>query len=280
MSFNLVTGRKGEEHVTSTQFRDIIRALYGKETYIPDVNDKLEITQTTANTITVSSGMLIHHGCVFEIPYGDSVTLSIDTPTEGVNKAYKICVDWRVNDGIETGELQIVPAGSSGLNEGNMQEGDTHDNVVIADVTVTGLTVTVQPNYDIASEILFSDTRNIIIATSDIDDPASEGAYIEYMPAGYYIIVGNVTYQTTSISEQLDTPRNQQIGLIHQLDGGTREYLPCSISRHYNAKSTYSRMEAVAIGYFEAGYYAVAASMVPAAALIDARSDIMAMRIR
>ena len=26
-------------------------------TYIPDVNDKLEITQTTANTITVSSGL-------------------------------------------------------------------------------------------------------------------------------------------------------------------------------------------------------------------------------
>lgn len=279
MSFNLVTGRKGEEHVTSTQFRDIIRALYGKETYIPDVNDKLEITQTTATTITVSSGMLIHHGCVFEIPYGDSVTLTIDTPTEGVNKAYKICVDWTVNDGIETGVLEIVPAGSSGLDEGNMQEGDTHDNVVIADVTVTGLTVTVTPNQDIASEMVYSDTRNIVIATESIDQ-MSEGARIEYMPAAYYIIVGNVTYQTTAVSELLDEPRNQQIGLVHMLAGGTKEYLTCSISRHYNAKSTYSRMNAVAIGYFEAGYYAVAASMDPAAALNDARSDIVAMRIR
>lgn len=145
MSFNLVTGRKGEPHVTSTQFRDIIRALAGKETYIPDINEGLQIEQTTANTITVSSGVLIHHGCVFEIPFGDSVTLSIDTPAEGVNKAYKICVDWTVADGIETGVLEIVPASESGLDEGNMQEGDTRDNVVLADVTVTGLTVTITP---------------------------------------------------------------------------------------------------------------------------------------
>lgn len=145
MSFNLVTGRKGEPHITSTQFRDIIRALAGKETYIPDINEGLQIEQTTANTITVSSGVLIHHGCVFEIPFGDSVTLSIDTPAEGVNKAYKICVDWTVADGIETGVLEIVPASESGLDEGNMQEGDTRDNVVLADVTVTGLTVTITP---------------------------------------------------------------------------------------------------------------------------------------
>lgn len=145
MSFNLVTGRKGEAHVTSTQFRDIVRAIVGKDTYIPNVNEGLQIEQTTANTITVSSGVLIHHGCVFEIPYGDSVALTIDTPAEGVNKAYKICVDWSVNNGIETGVLQIVSAAAPGLDEGNMQEGDTHDNVVIADVTVTGLTVTVTP---------------------------------------------------------------------------------------------------------------------------------------
>ena len=38
MSFNLVTGRKGEAHVTSTQLRDIVRAIVGKDTYIPNVN--------------------------------------------------------------------------------------------------------------------------------------------------------------------------------------------------------------------------------------------------
>lgn len=167
MSFNLVTGRKGEEHVTSTQFRDIIRAIAGKETYIPDVNDKLEITQTTASTITVSSGVLIHHGCVFEIPYGDSVTLSIDTPTEGVNKAYKICVDWSVSDGIETGVLEIVPASESGLNEGNMQEGDNHDNVVIADVAVNGLTVTVTP-VDFSDHVLRLGSKQTVNFTAAI----------------------------------------------------------------------------------------------------------------
>lgn len=145
MSFNLVTGRKASDHVTSTQFRDILRSIFGKDTYIPDVNENLAIEQTTSNTITVSSGVLVHHGCIFEIPYGDSVTLTIDTPTAGVNKQYKVCVEWSISDGIESAELKVVSASASGLNTGNMQEGDTRDNVVIADVAVAGLTVTITP---------------------------------------------------------------------------------------------------------------------------------------
>ena len=50
-----------------------------------------------------------------------------------------------MSDGIESGELKIVPASDSGLNTGNMQEGDTKDNVVIADVDVSGVTVTITP---------------------------------------------------------------------------------------------------------------------------------------
>lgn len=218
MSFNLVTGRKASDHVTSTQFRDIMRSIFGKDTYIPDVNENLAIEQTTSNTITVSSGVLVHHGCIFEIPYGDSVTLTIDTPTAGVNKQYKICVEWSISDGIESAELKVVSASASGLNTGNMQEGDTRDNVVIADVTVSGLTVTITP-VDFKGSVFHYGGSKTITLTEVIgaggESEVLSGEYFTLRPGHLYLFNVYMEIQESQGGGAGPTPHTAGVPVVY-----------------------------------------------------------------
>jgi hypothetical protein len=277
MSFNLITGRKGSEHVTSTQFRDIIRAIAGPGTYIPNVNEKLEIVQASSSTIQVKSGVLIHHGCVFEIPYGESVTLTL--PND--ENAYMVRVTWSITNGIESAQIGLV-LNDSTYQAGNMQEGDTTDYVDIAMVFRDGANVEIHQE-ELVTQDVYTATLNMSgITTTNIDDfPPAEGAYVEHIPAGYYIMVGNICFQTATspTPSPVEQPRNIQIGIVHQLNGGTREYIPQSMQRVFSAKGNFARLQSVAIGYFEAGYYAVCATC---SAPIEAscRSDLVIMRIR
>lgn len=279
MSFNLITGRKGTEHVTSKQFRDIIRAFAGKGTYIPNVNDNLEIVRTSTNSITVRAGILIHHGCVFEIPYGDSMTFTIDTPTEGVNKRYYISVTWQIQNGIESATLTCAldddPDYSFG--QGNMQELDDYDNVVLAGIDVRGTEVTIMRNEDLMSYgNIVQDAHASMIATESVDEAPVLGADV-ILPEGDYIILGNVTFQTAIT---VSNPRNMQIAIyVWPKDGRPLTPIRHSYQRMQSPNGAYARMQTMAIGHFEAGMYSVGATAnSPTSQMCD--FEIIAMRIR
>lgn len=279
MSFNLITGRKGTEHVTSKQFRDIIRAFAGKGTYIPSVNDNLEIVRTSTNSITVRAGILIHHGCVFEIPYGDSMTFTIDTPTEGVNKRYYISVTWQIQNGIESATLTCAldddPDYSFG--QGNMQELDDYDNVVLAGIDVRGTEITIMRNEDLMSYGNFvQDTQDIGIVTDSVDEAPALGASV-ILPEGDYVILGNVVFQTAI---NVNNPRNMQIAIyVWPREGQSWTPIRHSYQRMQSPNGAYARMQTMAIGHFGAGMYSVGATTNSPAGP-NCPTEIIAMRIR
>lgn len=71
-----VTAKKGKNHVTSQQFRGIVAAMAGTESYIADMDEHLEPELAVNNTIKIRSGTLIHHGGVMVVKSGtyDEVT--------------------------------------------------------------------------------------------------------------------------------------------------------------------------------------------------------------
>lgn len=279
MSFNLITGRKAAEHVTSKQFRDIIRAFAGKGTCIPDVNDNLEIERTSTTSITVHSGILIHHGCVFEIPYGDSMTFTIDTPTAGVNKKYYISVTWQIQNGIEnatmTCALEDDPDYSFG--QGNMQEQDDYDNVILAAIEVRGTEVTILPDLEYVSYgDVFQETQQTVINTDSVDDAPVLGASI-ILPEGYYIILGNVIFNTAN---DVSSPRNMQIAIYSQTSVAQGDVpIRHSYQRMQSPSGAYARMQTMAIGHFDAGMYTVGATANSRTSMI-CETEIVALRIR
>lgn len=278
MSFNLITGRKASDHVTSKQFRDIIRAMFGGGTYIPDVNDKLEITQSSTDTITIHSGMLIHHGCVFEIPYGDSVSFTIEEPAEGVNKVYGIYVEWQIENGIESARIACDLLEDCPASTGNMQELDSYDCVTVARVTINGLNVWIDYDEALVEKNEFSSVVDTVISMQDIDAIPDIGAQI-LLPAGYYVIHGNVAFQTAD-QAYLSQSRNLQVQICYNDGSGSGvTRIPQSIVRRTAVDGKYARMATTAIGYFPAGEYAVGANCtVPIPN--PCRTEIRALKIR
>lgn len=278
MSFNLITGRKASDHVTSKQFRDIMRAAFGGETYIPDVNDKLEIIQSSSNSISVLSGMLIHHGCVFEIPYGDSVTFTIDQPTEGVNKTYGIYVEWQIENGIESARIACDPSEDCPTPRGNMQEYDSYDCVGLATVYVTGLDVNIHLEDRYISQNEYTDSQGVSIPMSSINAAPTIGASV-WLPAGYYVIQGYVVFQAAE-SQYLSQAREMQVAIYYQDGTGSGDVIVWrSMVRISAPTGVYAKLQTMAIGYFSEGLYEIGAvCTTPCSAVCD--TQIRAMRIR
>lgn len=278
MSFNLITGRKASDHVTSKQFRDIMRAAFGGETYIPDVNDKLEIIQSSSNSISVLSGMLIHHGCVFEIPYGDSVTFTIDQPTEGVNKTYGIYVEWQIENGIESARIACDPSEDCPTPGGNMQEYDSYDCVGLATVYVTGLDVNIHLEDTYISKNEYTDSQGVLIPMSSINAAPTIGASV-WLPAGYYVIQGYVVFQAAE-SQYLSQAREMQVAIYCQDGTGSGDVIVWrSMVRISAPTGVYAKLQTMAIGYFPEGLYEIGAvCTTPCSAVCD--TQIRAMRIR
>jgi hypothetical protein len=146
----LVTGKKGETHVTSLQFRNIVRALTGSDSYIANAYDNCAVAlQDDGVTLQVSPGIIIHHGCVFEIPYGTLEEITLAAGTAGSKRRDLICIRWTQDEttGIESAAwvvLQGEPATNPvdpTYNDTNMQEGAFIDDCPVFRVEFNGLNV-------------------------------------------------------------------------------------------------------------------------------------------
>ena len=84
---NLVTGYRGEEHVTSTDAKALNAGLFGKSNYVfRDLGEEFACVMDTTTQATVFSGDGIMQGAHFRLPYGDTVQLTIESGVSGYNR--------------------------------------------------------------------------------------------------------------------------------------------------------------------------------------------------
>lgn len=81
---NIITGYKGEAHVTAQQDRDINSAIFSTGAYILNIGSKLEATVVSANEITIADGLIVAEGCAAEVERGTSESMTIDNGTQGM----------------------------------------------------------------------------------------------------------------------------------------------------------------------------------------------------
>lgn len=109
MALDLVTGYRGEDHVTAEQVADFQRGIYG-EAAILDVGSKMAVQVQTANQLTVMDGIAVFDGRQISIGYGESVNIPITSGTQGMVRNDLVVVQYTRNEssGIESVAFQVI----------------------------------------------------------------------------------------------------------------------------------------------------------------------------
>ena len=116
MALELVTGYKGQNHVTADQWADFNRSIYGTAAILP-VGNKMAVEIQTANQITVKDGVAVFDGRQIYIGYGESENVAIESGTQAMLRNDIVVVKYTKNEetGVESVAFEVitgVPAAS------------------------------------------------------------------------------------------------------------------------------------------------------------------------
>lgn len=147
---NIITGYRGEPHITSQQDRDINTGVFGTGAYILNVGSKLAATVISANEIQIADGVIVAEGCAAEIENGTTESMAISNGDQGMYRKDLIVLRYTKNSGtgVENMELAVIegtPAASSpavpSYTSGSIADGDTTVEFPIYRVNLDGITI-------------------------------------------------------------------------------------------------------------------------------------------
>lgn len=145
---NLITGKLGRDHFTSTQHRNIFRSIIGNGSMIAsNIGSAMATSITGSNQISISDGLLFHHGCAFEIPHGEVETVEVSNGTQGYSRIDAIVLRWtKTSSGIESATWVVIEGTPTTgtptaprVTAGDMNTGDTQDDCLFALATIEGV---------------------------------------------------------------------------------------------------------------------------------------------
>ena len=146
----IVTGYKGEAHITAWQDRDVNQGAFGNGNYILGVGSKMAATVVNANTIRIADGALCMNGAVAVIQKGTYDSVAIDSGTQGMLRRDLIVARYTRNasTGVENIVLAVIKGTpTSGTpttpsyTEGDIQAGDTLAEFPLYRVNLSGINV-------------------------------------------------------------------------------------------------------------------------------------------
>lgn len=148
---NIVTGYRGEPHVTSQQDRDINIAIFGDESRIvKGIGSEMDATVVSATLVEVSDGTVVCQGCVAEILRGTTESVAIENGSQGMLRTDLIVVRYTKNGGtgIEDMRLAVIkgtPASSNpqtpSYTNGTIADGDSLVDFPLYRVNINGISI-------------------------------------------------------------------------------------------------------------------------------------------
>ena len=109
MALDLVTGYKGQNHVTAEQWADFNRGIYGDAAILP-IGNKMQVEIQTANQITVKDGTGVFDGRQVYIGYGESENIAIESGTQQMLRNDIVVIKYTKDEssGIENVAFEVV----------------------------------------------------------------------------------------------------------------------------------------------------------------------------
>lgn len=146
----IITGYRGEPHITSQQDRNVNIGIFGSGTHIVNVGSKMAATIVSANEITIADGLLVAEGCTAEIARGTSESIAVDNGSQGMLRKDLIVARYTRESGTGIEDMQLVyiagtPAASSpalpSYNTGSIANGDTIVDFPIYTINLDGISI-------------------------------------------------------------------------------------------------------------------------------------------
>ena len=146
----IITGYKGEPHITEQQDRDINMGVFGNGLQIVNIGSKLAATIVSANEVTIADGLLIADGCAAEVPRGTSESMTIENGSQGMRRIDLIVARYTKDSStaIEDMELAVItgtPAASNpavpSYTTGSIEDGDTLAEFPLYRISIDGITI-------------------------------------------------------------------------------------------------------------------------------------------
>lgn len=147
---NIITGYRGEAHITADQIRDQNQGCFGDGSYILDVGSKLAATAVSATSVQLADGIISHQGCTASIPYGTTEAVTIGNGTQGMQRIDLIVARYTkdAGTGVEDMELAVIqgtPAASNpstpSYNQGSIHAGDSPVDMPLFQVVLDGISI-------------------------------------------------------------------------------------------------------------------------------------------
>ena len=151
MAMEVVTGKRGEIHVTSAQAQGLNAGIFGTDAVVLNVADNLEATVISNNLVRVGAGHLINQGVQSCINHGEYEELAITSGTSSTSRIDLICAHYTKDGstGVEDVELVVVagtpvttgtPEAPS-VTRGNIINGALEDYCPLHKVLIKGLNI-------------------------------------------------------------------------------------------------------------------------------------------
>lgn len=147
---NIITGYRGEPHITSAQSRDENQGSFGVNSYILNVGQKLQAEIVSANEVRIRDGALSHQGCVASIDSGAYDSLEIANGTQGMQRRDLIVARYTKDAETNVEDISLVVIQGTAVasnpsdpayNTGNIQNGDSPVDMPLYRVNISGVTI-------------------------------------------------------------------------------------------------------------------------------------------
>ena len=145
----IITGHKGQGHVTSEHDASWHRALLGEGSYILGTGSSLRADVISANEIRIRDGVLSHQGYFGIVEIGTYDSLAIANGAQGVKRKDLIVCRYTKAGKIENMELVVIqgtPSASNpatpSYNTGSIASGNSPVDFPLYVVNISGISVT------------------------------------------------------------------------------------------------------------------------------------------
>lgn len=149
---DIITGYRGEPHITSQQKRNTNIGIFGQTTrIIKGVGSELAATIISANEVDIADGMVTCQGCTAEVLYGTTESMMIENGSQGMMRTDLIVARYTkdAGTGVESMELAVIkgtPSATSPAtpshNTGTIAAGDSPVDFPLYKVNIDGISIT------------------------------------------------------------------------------------------------------------------------------------------
>jgi len=147
---NIITGYRGEPHVTSQQDRNVNIGIFGSGTHIVNVGSQMAATIVSANEITIADGLMVAEGCTATIERGTTESMMIENGAQGMLRKDLIVARYTKTSGTGVEDMQLAvitgtPAASApadpAYTSGSIANGDVLVEFPLYRVSINGINV-------------------------------------------------------------------------------------------------------------------------------------------